>query len=800
MTSAWGGAVRMQNKKRDSLQVGPWHVEPALGQVHDGSTTLTLRPREMDLLVCLARHGGDIVTVDDIIAAVWKGVAVTNDSLYFSIGQLRKALDGHGGEASIIETIPKRGYRLTVPVTAPVEETAHRAKPETATVASVYGGNRVSRRLAWISACIAAVIGVLSIAGPAGLWPGTSVAPVAANSIAVMPFIDLSPDTDYTYFSDGISEELLNRLTRVPGLQVAARTSSFAFKDRVADVVEIGEALGVASILEGSVRKEGDRVRISAQLIDARSGFHLWSDTYDQELGSVFELQNTISHRIIEALELELGSVAANATQERRQRTDPTAIEHYLMGLEAQQSYSFDAVLRAARHFESALSIDPGFVQARIELAETKVGLLSVGASFDKALLDEAESLATAALEAGADGGDAYRVLGIVHGWRGDHEQAARWLELALNAAPSDSAALVAYAGLKRRLGDVAEAQALFERALRIDPFGIDVLMKYGRAQWIDGAVDDARATFARGADLHPKNPNFPWLLGLLQVSQFGELAGGLQNFLRAAELDPRDFEIAAYIAITYLTLDMPAAARPWIDRALERGPRVATSLAAESVWLALGGDEERAGRLSASVLEGDGYYFRGHALLTDALHVLATDSLIRDRQPEAAIALMQKSAAAGKKHDREYGVEESNADRISPRVLLSLASAYKAAGQPQRAARTLRALDSYDTSGARHGQPWCSSATLIEAESRAIMGDNDAALELLGQVADDGPLLNWQVQIAGNQAFDELRGDPRFNDVLARIEDSVALQRQRLPGNILLSRISENSVAVVPR
>ena len=160
-----------------------------------------------------------------------------------------------------------------------------------------------------------------------------------------MPFIDLTPETDYTYFSDGITEEILNRLTRIQGLRVAARTSSFTFKDSSADVIEIGRSLGVANLLEGSVRKEGDRVRIAVQLIDATTGFQLWSDSYDRQLTSVFEIQNEISRRVADALEITLASNGVGDRADHPASAD--VLDDYLLGLEALRTQTFESLARA---------------------------------------------------------------------------------------------------------------------------------------------------------------------------------------------------------------------------------------------------------------------------------------------------------------------------------------------------------------------------------------------------------------------------------------------------------------------
>jgi len=343
------------------FRLGKWLVEPSLGNLTANGETVSIRPREMDLLVYLAEQQGGIVTADDIITHVWAGVAVTNDSLYFSMSQLRKALDDDDGERSVIETLPKRGYRLLVPVEFPAgnlsEETTIPVAAAEHTELPVAG--RALHRTAFlygapVVAALLLLVAAITWFRPAPPQVDEAVAQPAFNSIAVMPFIDLTPETDYTYFSDGITEEILNRLTRVQGLRVAARTSSFSFKNNELDVVEIGRSLGVSSILEGSVRKEGERVRISAQLIDATTGFQLWSNSYERELSSVFAIQNEISRRIIDALQLTLTAALPANADTAEPPMNPLALDEYLKGLEAHRSYSFESLRRAQDHFETA--------------------------------------------------------------------------------------------------------------------------------------------------------------------------------------------------------------------------------------------------------------------------------------------------------------------------------------------------------------------------------------------------------------------------------------------------------------
>ena len=183
---------------------------------------------------------------------------------------------------------------------------------------------------------------------------------IPPNSIAVLPFVNMSSDDENEYFSDGISEQLLNELSRIPDLHVAARTSSFYFKDKTATVHEIGRALGVSTVLEGSVRKAGDKVRITAQLINAADGYHLWSQTFDHEFDDVFEIQEEIARAITDALRVE--RLVTDAERSVRGGTDNAkAYDLYLRGLAYLRARNPDAIDRSLEHFEQALELDPEF-------------------------------------------------------------------------------------------------------------------------------------------------------------------------------------------------------------------------------------------------------------------------------------------------------------------------------------------------------------------------------------------------------------------------------------------------------
>jgi TolB-like protein/Flp pilus assembly protein TadD len=749
----------------------------------------------MDLLVYLAQNDGDVVTTDDIITKVWAGVAVTNDSLYFSMSQLRKALDDGDGEASIIETLPKRGYRLMVPVEYPVESKEEiTANPQSGFVSDP-GPDEVpvipaaSRRKPLRLGLGVAAFVLVAVA--AVNWfdsePKSIDVPVAqalANSIAVMPFVDLTPESDYTYFSDGITEEILNRLTRVQGLRVAARTSSFAFKYKESDIVEIGESLGVTSVLEGSVRKEGDRVKISAQLIDATTGFQMWSNTYERELSSVFAIQNEISRRIIDALELTLtAALAENGAGEDRVM-NPLALDEYLMGLEAHRTYSFESLRRAEDHFETALQIDPRFSQARVQLARTKFSILNTGASIDNALIDEAEILLRDALNVDPENGAAHRVLALVHQSRRELDKAEQELNKALALAPSDSLAIVHLAHISMGRGDYDKSLTLLERAIRIDPFGDTALRTYGQAQQRAGLFSEARETYSRAIDLHPSNPNNSWMLGKLQVDHLGEIAGGLSSFLNSAALDEDDFEIAAYVAMTYLSLEMPGAAEPWLKRALADGPDTVTSKSLEAVYLMLTGEKRRATQVAMDTLRDRPARFGSHSMLSDSLVIIAVDQLIEQGRADEAVALLE-DAAPGRTEmpaiplDGEREDEMDMHSDIPRHWLVALACAYQAAGQQQKAIDTLglvvaARVDSIDA----NQRQMQNNDYLIEAEALAIGGDTSGALERLELAVDANLYFNWQIRIGDNYAFAGMQSEPRFIAVLDKVKAKIRGER----------------------
>lgn len=782
----------MGDSQSQNFRLGDWLIEPSRRRVSRADTTASLRPREMDLLVYLAERGGDVVGADDIFRDVWAGVEVTNDSLYYSISQLRKVLDDPDAGTSIIETIPKRGYRLTVPVEPAEFEPTKTIAPDAPASASPPAEEQTSSRTYLVTATVLVIAAALALS-----WFGTSGPDDAGaagpefvqadvGSIAVMPFIDLTPETDYTYFSDGITEEILNHLTRIPGLRVAARTSSFTFKDSDADVVEIGRSLGVGYLLEGSVRKEGERVRIAVQLIDAATGFQRWSNSYERELTSVFQLQNEISRRVADALELTLVSGSEDAGIASRAPATAAALDEYLLGLEALRVSSFESLRAAEDHFEDVLTMDPNFDAARVQLATTKLELLSTGATSDLTLIDDAQALIETVLNTSPDNADANRVSGLVLKWQERWPEAREAFERALRLAPSDSQSLVQLAQTHAAAGDVEKARQLLDRALRIDPFSANILHSYAFVQRQLGEIDIALEALTRAVDLHPDNPNPRWMLGKIQAGEFGRLAQALENFLGAAERDPSDYEIAAYVAAAYLSLDMPEAALPWIRKAEQIGPEDSiTTRSVHAIYAKLNGDHERAAEIAMTGLKERDYRFMAHMLLTKPLLNLAASESSLDGQASAAADFLNDQAPDPAEKAEMFLGEDVDFQRMMAvsdlprRWFVALAVAATEGGDEQLRSRALEQLAMTRIDSIREiRHSLLNDDYLFEAEVRAVEGNVDGAFNMLSQAVDENLLFMWQVHYENNAAFVGLHDDPRWDELLDNVRAKVTAER----------------------
>jgi TolB-like protein/Flp pilus assembly protein TadD len=325
--------------------------------------------------------------------------------------------------------------------------------------------------------------------------------PIAEHSIAVLPFVNMSDEKSNEYFSDGISEELLNLLEKIPQLQVTARTSSFAFKGKETGIPEIARTLHVAHVLEGSVRKAGNSVRITAQLIKAGTDTHLWSQTYDRKLDDIFAIQDEIAADVVKQLKVTLLGTAPKA-----RTTDPEAYALYLQAVQLGRQGTADAYERSDTLYRKVLAIDPRYAPAWTALAENLYHEANQGLLSNKEGFAQAREAATKALAIDPDYAPAHARLGWIAMY-GDNDLAgaAQHFKRALALDPADPDVLRNSASLLQSLGRLDEALALDEAIVHRDPVNVSALFNLGYHQRMAGRLDTAIASFRTLLSLAPR-------------------------------------------------------------------------------------------------------------------------------------------------------------------------------------------------------------------------------------------------------------------------------------------------------
>lgn len=487
-----------------SIRIGAWTAHPDLNLLERDDRSIRVEPRAMDVLVVLARQDGAVVSIDELMAQVWKGVVVGEGSVYVAIRQLRQVLDDADDGARYIETIPKRGYRLTVPVEV-IGATPHSVPA----VRPAPADGAKTHRPGWITALLGVALIGLSLLALFALNFHRDARSVAAPSVAVLPFENLSSDPEQAYFADGITTELLDALSRVRGLRVTGRASSFRFRDSSDDLRTIGAALGVDHILRGSLRKAGNRVRISAQLSDARSGDQLWSQTYERKLDDIFVIQDEIARSAADALQVRLGVGdlfgVGNVGRVPGMTRNVAAYDEYLRGMELTVDSTPEAQAQAIAHMQRAVALDPQF---SIGWAGLHTACIN-GAFVVPARAAEWRQQAAMALErASMLTPDAPQVLlesGIAESRRGHWLKAASVFEQLQAAYARYGMANQAHAPrgvFLLEVGRVHEAIPELERARAEDPFVVEFAGFLGSAYLADGNPGGALAEVDRGRKL----------------------------------------------------------------------------------------------------------------------------------------------------------------------------------------------------------------------------------------------------------------------------------------------------------
>ena len=499
-----------------------------------GQERVPIAPKAFDVLRYLVENPGRLVTQDEVLEKLWPDIYVNPEVFRKYILDIRKILGDRPDKPEFIETVTKRGYRFIAPV---IDETAaeprdwptpqetegkiteEKAGPDTArSELKSASGKRMLLKLAIVAAL--AVAAATAIGGH--LRSSRMNAPLNNTSIAVLPFADLSPGKDQEYFSDGLSEQLINDLAKVSGLKVVGRSSAFQFKGKNEDLRNVARKLGVANVLEGSVRREGNHVRISAELTKADDGFQLWSQTYDREMKDIFAVQDEIARATTEALQVKLLGSNGQPVPSTLHSANPEAYQAYL-----QANYLFgrgqskEDFGKALAYADTAIKLDEKYAPAWALRASVQNRIVGLDQTDTAEGIQRARGDAGRAIALDPTSASGYLALArtqIDYDWDWD----AANIDLAKAAALEPGS--VEVFRIRSRLswvsGDLDQAVKLAEQVAALEPLRSNSYLGLGHLLYLAGRYDEAQKELQKALDLNPQATFAHYTLGKILIAE----------------------------------------------------------------------------------------------------------------------------------------------------------------------------------------------------------------------------------------------------------------------------------------
>lgn len=514
------------------LRIGKWEVEPRRNLISCVDGAVRLEPKVIELLVHLARRPGEVISRNDLLAAVWPNVVVNDETLTQAINKLRRSLGDDAHVPTYIETVSKRGYRLVAPV-APAPASAP---------GSLIPQRR--RHWPWLAALMAGGVALVLLLVNAR-WPiAVDDFPGARDPlpiVAVLPLANQSGDPGRDYFCDGVTEDIIGALGRFSGLRVISRSSVEQYKDSAPSAKVIRDALGARYVVTGSIRESGGELRVGVELSDAERGVVLWTERFVGAGTDVFRIQDQIVTSIV-------GHLAVKVTKQERERAalkPASNLQAYDLALRARplRSVSRTANREARNMLTRALQLAPDYAEAQVQLAIAEIRQIEGGwveHPVDTLASVEKRLLAALAIDDPGANARAHGLLGVVHLMRGNFDQALAEVDRAVALNPSDAYAVRSQGITLLFLGRIDEAITTLETARRYDPASESAAGDFGRAlaYYTARRYGEALAAVDLGLARFP-GEGFLHATRAATLAQMGELQAAREAVARLAEVDP---------------------------------------------------------------------------------------------------------------------------------------------------------------------------------------------------------------------------------------------------------------------
>jgi len=515
----------MSSNSTKPFLIGDWLVDPELGCVQKDGEPVKLEPKVMDLLLYLAQRPGKVLTREELEQAIWVGTVVGYDALTSAVIKIRKAFGDNSRNPWLIETLSKKGYRFIAPV-SDVQTDAGPATP----VAPAHMADKIQSKRRWFASL--SILALVLIAS-AITWYASrrSVAVIVSAenpSIVVLPFANLSGDPQFEYFSDGITEDITTDLSKLSGLLVIAPNSANSYKNQPLALKSVARDLNVRFVVEGSVRRAGNEIRVTAKLIDAHTGTHMWADRYDRKLQDIFAVQDDVTHNIVSALALTLTDEEKAMVAHRY--TDSVAAYDLLLRGQSLYAHSNKEDNSQARDlYRRAVGIDPKFARAYAALALTYAEDFRFGWSSDPdKSLQQADEFARKGVALDDSIPQTNWVLGYVLVSKIQFDAAAAAAERAIAVDPNNADAYTTLAYARVYQGRSEEAISLVRKAMRLNPhYPSQYKSILGRAYYYIGNYKEAIGILRDAIDKNPVRtpPRLYLILSYIALGQMDDAA-----------------------------------------------------------------------------------------------------------------------------------------------------------------------------------------------------------------------------------------------------------------------------------